>query len=319
MNSDKATLAEIVSKHYAAGGFMIDAVLTVPHSASESLAVVQNRLESVWKSMRSKSISRVLEEELGIVGSIRRLEVTLTANGWHPHYHVSFLCDWQKAKGIKGYTRDGALADAHALVAGQWSEAGKREGIKVCLFAQAAVAIVAAVDAAKAITYNAKNMGYETNTSDSLTPMDLLRIINQVNDPSAMYAAKRLFCEYAEVIKGKHTLSYLGTARTAKNEVNLSETRHSSSHDQEEHERLGVISPDGWSAVIKAQLREVVAQVSNREELATNILQAAVFFGHASIPSGWLTLAPEPEIKTVIDIKRKPPDKPFSKHHMGCT
>lgn len=301
MAEEKATIAEIVAGHYGAGGFMVDAVLTVPHTAGESLAKVLDRLESVWKSLRSKPIWRELANELGIVGCIRRLEVTLTANGWHPHYHVSFLCDWRAAKGIKGATRHAALADVHALVAGRWSEAGKREGIKVCLYAQAAVAIVAAVDAAKAVAYNAKNMGYGEG-NDSLTPMDLLRIIDQITDPAARYGAQRLFAEYATAIKGKHTLSHLGTARTAKAAIAVSKEEEVPSPD--EVERLGTISVDGWNAVVKGRLREAVAQVATREELVALILRAACIAGYTSIPAGWLTSAPA--TKTVIVVKSNP-------------
>lgn len=302
MAEEKATIAEIVAEHYGAGGFMVDAVLTIPHTAGESLAKVLDRLESVWKSLRSKPIWRDLANELGIVGCIRRLEVTLTANGWHPHYHVSFLCDWRAAKGIKGDTRHAALADVHALVAGRWSEAGKRAGIKVCLYAQAAVAIVAAVDAAKAVAYSIKNMGYGEGKDDSLSPMDLLRIIDQITDPAVTYAAKRLFAEYATAIKGKHTLSYLGTARAAKAAIAADEAEEAPSRD--EAERLGTISVEGWHAVVKGRLREAVAQVATREELATLVLHAASIAGYTSIPVGWLTLASA--TKTVIGVKSIP-------------
>lgn len=302
MAEEKATIAEIVAEHYGAGGFMVDAVLTIPHTAGESLAKVLDRLESVWKSLRSKPIWRDLANELGIVGCIRRLEITLTANGWHPHYHVSFLCDWLAAKGIKGDTRHAALADVHALVAGRWSEAGKRAGIKVCLYAQAAVAIVAAVDAAKAVAYSIKNMGYGEGKDDSLSPMDLLRIIDQITAPAVTYAAKRLFAEYATAIKGKHTLSYLGTARAAKAAIAADEAEEAPSRD--EAERLGTISVEGWHAVVKGRLREAVAQVATREELATLVLHAASIAGYTSIPVGWLTLASA--TKTVIGVKSIP-------------
>lgn len=300
MAQDRATIAAIIAEHYAAGGFLVDAVLTVPHTAGESLAMVLDRLESVWKSLRSKPIWRELADELGIVGCIRRLEVTLTANGWHPHCHVSFLCDWRTAKGIKGSTRHAALADVHALVAGCWAEAGVREGIKVSLLAQAAVAIVAAVDAAKAVAYSTKNMGYGEGKGDSLTPMDLLRIIDQIYDPMAVTNARQAFCEYAKAIKGKHVLSFLGIARAAKAEL----TEGSSEAPSCAVERLGTISSDGWSAVVKAGQREVIAQVTTRKELVAAVLRAAWFAGYASIPDGWLTLAAA--TKTVIGVKSAP-------------
>lgn len=294
MAEDRTTIAEMVGQHYAAGGFMIDAVFTVPHNSGEALSEVLGRLEQVWKSLRSKPIWRELTKGLGTIGCIRRLEVTLTNNGWHPHYHVSLLCDWRATTEIKGRNRHAALADAHALVAGRWAEAGKKAGIKVCLFAQAAVAIVDAVSAEKAVAYNAKNMGFG-GKADSLTPMDLLRVIDQIGDPAAIVAAKRLFAEYAEAIRGKHVLSLLGTARDMK---------ATAPKVKEAAERLGSISADGWGAVMAARLREEVAQVTTRERLAAIVLRAAIFGGYASIPTGWLTLTVE--TKTVIGVKSNP-------------
>ncbi len=296
MTQDKAAIAKMVGQHYAAGGFMVDAVFTVPHNSGETLSEVLGRLETVWKSLRSKPIWRELAKGLGVVGCIRRLEVTLTNNGWHPHYHVSLLCDWQETNEIKGRNRHAALADAHALVAGRWAEAGKKAGIEVCLFAQAAVAIVDAVSAEKAVAYNAKNMGFGGKAT-SLTPMDLLRVIDQIGDPAAIVAAKRLFTEYSEAIRGKHVLSLLGIARDMKATTTAPKVKEAA-------ERLGGISPDGWGAVMAAGLREEVAQVTTRERLAAIVLRAAIFGGYAAIPTDWLTLTME--TKPVIGVKSNP-------------
>ncbi|MDD2610949.1 MAG: hypothetical protein PHX60_14935 [Giesbergeria sp.] len=305
MEQEKAMLADFVTKHYADGGFMVDAVLTIPHAAGESLSDVQSRLELVWNSLRSKAIWRELSEYLGIVGSVRKLEVTLTSNGWHPHYHVSLLCNWAHSRGLRGFNRQTVLADAHAQVAASWARAGERSGIKVSLFAQAAVAIVAGVDAQKAIAYNAKNMGYG-GKSKSLTPMDLLRVVDQSTDPTAVCAARRLFSEYAAAVKGKHALSYLGTARVAKSKLSGKDKPPAAS--EPEYVRLGTISGDAWNAVVKAGQREAMAQVMTCEELMQAVLRAAHFAGFTFIPSGWLTFMPES--KTVIMVKCEPTSIP---------
>lgn len=300
MAEDKALLAEIVSQHYAAAGFMVDAVLTVPHRAGEALADVLDRLDTAWNALRSKPLWRQLSIELGIVGCIRRLEVTLGTNGWHPHYHVSFLCDWAFTKGIKGHTRHKAMDDAFSIVAGSWSDAGKRAGIAVCLYAQAAVTIIEAVDAAKAVAYNAKNMGF-AGKSSSLTPMDLLRIINQAAAPSVALAARKLFAEYANAIHGRHTMSYLGTAKEAKSSIKGKSTAPKS---LPKAEKLGTLSPIAWSAVVTGGLRWAVAQVTTRCELVALVLKAALLAGYSSIPVGWVMVTPES--KTVIDVKSMP-------------
>lgn len=303
MAKDQAMVSQIVKTHYTQGGFMVDAVFTVPHHAGESLVDVLKRLNDTWSALRSKAIWKTLSEDLGIVGCIRRLEVTLSANGWHPHFHVSFLCDWRTAKELRGHDRRSVLEDAYALVAGAWSSAGKKAGVKVSMAAQSAVAIIAAVDAAKAVAYNTKNMGFG-GKRDSLTPIDLLRIIVQISDPDAIRAAKRHFAEYASGIKGKHVLSYFGIARAAKAAIEDASTIPSSPVATE---RLGIISPTGWNAVIASKQREAVAQVRTREDLTKAVLTAAVYAGFLSIPQGWLIATGE--TKTVVDVKRAPAAK----------
>ena len=120
--------------------------------------------------------------------------------------------------------------------------------------------------------------------------------------PTTPKTAQRLFAEYATAIKGKHTLSHLGTARTSKAAIALDREEEAPSRD--EVERLGTISVDGWNAVVKGRLREAVAQVATREELVALVLRAACIAGYKSIPAGWLTLAPA--TKTVIGVKSIP-------------
>ena len=268
---------------------------------------VQLRLESlssfagirtVWRALRSKPLWRELENSLGAVGCIRRLEVTLTKNGWHPHLHVSFLCQGHTGIGERNESWVSALNDAHGSVAAIWAKAGLKAGVKVCLWAQAAVTVIATADAERAVAYNLKNMGLG-DKSDSFTPVDLLRLIDQVDDPAVIWAAKQLFNEYATAINGKHVLSLLGIARTLKGKA-LPPPRK-----QDESEQLGSISADGWRAVLSASLREKVAQVRTREELVALILRAATFCGHVAIPTGWLKVSGES--KSVIEIK-SPPD-----------
>ncbi len=297
MAQDQRLGQQIVGQHYAGGGFTVDAVLTVPHDHDDRLVDTLARLEAVWAALRSKPIWRQLTRDLGVVGHIRRLEVTLTKNGWHPHYHTSFLCDWRAAAEVRGRSRAAVLADVHALVAGAWADAGERLGLAISLHAQAAVALVDASDGVRAVTYNTKNFGYGSGKHDSLTPLDLLRIIDQGVDTVAEHAAKRLFVEYAEAIKGKHTLSFGGSARAAKADAEMPCIEAAEPVNED---RLGVIASAAWKTLVKAGLRETVAQVTTRGELAVTVLLAALWAGHTTTPGSWLTLT---ESKTVIRVK----------------
>lgn len=297
MAQDQHLGQQVVGRHYAGGGFTVDAVLTVPHGHDDRLADSLGRIDEVWAALRSKPVWHQLVRDLGVVGYVRRLEVTMTKNGWHPHFHTSFLCDWRAAEEVRGRSRAAVLADVHALMAGAWADAGRRLGMAVSLHAQAAVALVDASDGAKAVTYNTKNFGYGAGKRDSLTPFDLLRAVDQCADTVIVHAAKRLFAEYAEAIKGKHTLSFGGSARAAKGDASKPFIEEATPVSED---RLGIIASVAWKAVIKAGLRETTAQVTTRGELAATVLLAALWAGHATTPSGWLMLV---ESKTVIEVK----------------
>lgn len=289
MQKDKQSIMELVRHHYADGGWLIDAVFTIPHHENETLQAVLIRLEAVWREFRTKKIWKRIESELGIVGVVRRLEVTLGPNGWHPHLHVSMMCDPWDATELRATTRNLVLNDAFAILCSSWAQAGKKQGLSISMYAQSAVALVAGVDGEKAVAYNLKNMGY-ADKEHSFTPMDLLRICNQKKD-SCTQAAKRLFTEYAKAIQGKHVISRIGKARTvAGTQVQQSSTSVTP---------LGRLSPEAWCKLLGHGLREKLFRVRHFEDLQEVVQQAAALEGLKTYPLGWLWV---PSSRPVVKI-----------------
>jgi hypothetical protein len=72
--------------HVDAGGSALLATYTVPHARGEALLVVLGRLSDTWR----RYAVHAWRDVLGVhyVGSVRALEVTHGASGWHPHYHA---------------------------------------------------------------------------------------------------------------------------------------------------------------------------------------------------------------------------------------
>lgn len=301
MAKEQHIVSRIVHDHYQAGGILVDAVLTVPHRLYEPLSDVLDRVDSTWKSLRSPATWKHFAGQLGIVGCIRRLEVTLSANGWHPHLHVSFLCKLEDANEIKGHSWRTALDDAFYIVSAQWRQAGGKGGIAISEDAQAAVAIIGHVDAQRAVNYNTKNMGY-CKKPDSLTPMDLLRVVAQTDDGAVVHSAKRLFQEYADAIKGKHTLTYTGSAKAART------TAIKAADDvctEAVEKRLGAVSPDAWRTIVKTGFREALTVVKSRREMVAIVLCAALSAGHRGIPLEWMRLSFTVETKTVSRSRKR--------------
>ncbi|MDN2716860.1 protein rep [Janthinobacterium sp. SUN120] len=296
MAKEQQIVSRIVHDHYQAGGILLAAALTAPHQVYEPLSENLDQMESIWKCFRSPAIWKRFADKLGIVGCVRRLEVTLGANGWHPHLHVMFLCKSEQAKEITGHSWRTALDDAFHIVSTHWRQAGGKAGIIINENAQAAVAIIEHIDAQRTVNYNTKNMGC-CKKPNSLTPIDLLRVVAQSDNGSVTYAAKQLFKEYATAVKGKHTLTYSGSAKLSRNDAVKS--ADAASTDVVE-DKLGTISPDAWSAIIRAGLRGYLAVVKSRRELVAIVLRAALRSGHRHIPLRWMRLAFTAKTKTVI-------------------
>lgn len=60
---------------------------TVPHVVQEGLKTLCTGLLKAWTGFTSDRIGKAVRADLGLVGTIRNIEVTHGINGWHPHFH----------------------------------------------------------------------------------------------------------------------------------------------------------------------------------------------------------------------------------------
>lgn len=61
--------------------------VTVPHVRADALEPLLARLLTAWRSFTTGRVSARLRDAIGLVGTIRNIEVTHGENGWHPHFH----------------------------------------------------------------------------------------------------------------------------------------------------------------------------------------------------------------------------------------
>lgn len=74
--------------HRAAGGDTALLTLTTPHYLGDDLkGLLACQAQALRLFLGSRSFAS-LRRSLGLVGSVRVLEVTYGVNGWHPHYHI---------------------------------------------------------------------------------------------------------------------------------------------------------------------------------------------------------------------------------------
>ncbi|MET9929406.1 MULTISPECIES: hypothetical protein [Streptomyces] len=92
-DADKA-----ITEHVRRGGMVIFVTFTVRHWSNHDLEdLIRVQVGQVWKGLLqgrkwARSEPGNLRNRLGVVGTIRVLEVTVgQINGWHPHLHVAVL------------------------------------------------------------------------------------------------------------------------------------------------------------------------------------------------------------------------------------
>jgi hypothetical protein len=176
------------------------ATFTVRHSRWQSAEGLKKAVAASWKRVQQGRAWRTLKARFGIVGTIRALEVTNGASGWHPHLHVLAFT----ARPLPAEDQ-AALADA---LFARWQASVAREGAD-CLrkafdFREARGASGAAAYVAKwgAGAEVAKGATKDA-ASGQRSPWRLLRDYERGDR-----RAGALFIEYGKAFKGARHLTY---------------------------------------------------------------------------------------------------------------
>jgi hypothetical protein len=112
-----ADLGRLNDAHEKTGGRLYLVTLTLPHSEGDALKPLRRAVARAWQVVTRGAPWKRHRERLGIVGTVRALEVTHGRNGWHPHLHVAVYSrawepaelerfrDWLSAKWREAITR----------------------------------------------------------------------------------------------------------------------------------------------------------------------------------------------------------------------
>jgi len=84
-------LGELIKAHGEAGGSVYMTALTVPHGRFDDLKALRFTVSTIWRKVQAGKAWRDAKLKLGLVGTVRALEVTHGKNGWHPHLHLLFF------------------------------------------------------------------------------------------------------------------------------------------------------------------------------------------------------------------------------------
>jgi hypothetical protein len=92
---------------------------TVPHVVHDDLETLQARLLKAWRGFTTDRAGKAIRGDLGLVGTVRNVEVTHGANGWHPHFHCLVF-----------YRNDVDLVDIESRWSAHWQHVCVKAGLR---------------------------------------------------------------------------------------------------------------------------------------------------------------------------------------------
>lgn len=236
-----------MTMHKAKGGQVVLLTVTSPHQFTDSLPATLVNQAKAWDGFRKNRAGRRFFAALGTVGSIRALEVTHGANGWHPHFHLLIFVE----AGVD-------LLKAHRLAYVAWADECSKAGLGMPSFKHG----VSLQDGSHAEKYVSK-WGLENEITKShlkkaksggRSPFDLLRCYSKGDKQ-----AGALFVEYATHFKGKRQLVWSNGLKALfaieeATDLELAER-------EEERAEMGVeLSRDDWKIILNFDVRAEILE-----------------------------------------------------------
>lgn len=232
---------------------------TLRHNGGDHCDSLLEDILASYRRLKSGKRWINFERATGLVGSIRALEVTHGANGWHPHLHVLFVAkgkavDWQKVGRFLKARWRAVLAQNERTATFEHGvfvqEANKAVGDYVTKWGLDSEMTKAPVKQAR--------------TAEGRTPMQLLS--DFLNGDAK---AGALFREYALAFKGKRQLVW---SRGLRKLLNIGEEKTDDVLATEEREDailLATLTRAQWVIVLANDARGEVLEVANTGDADT--------------------------------------------------
>lgn len=195
--------------HRAAGGALYLLTLTLPHDEGDALKPLRKQVSRAWSNVTRGAPWKRWRERLGIVGTVRALEVTHGRNGWHPHLHVALYCAEVLADSVSReltefFARQWRRYVTERTPEGKVYRAPSAEH-GVTLQPLASAQYLTKMGLAGELTLSNTKEGREGHR----TPWQILRDLTRAAFTKGETGEDRqLWCEFARSIKGARQLTY---------------------------------------------------------------------------------------------------------------
>lgn len=285
----------LIAAHKAAGGSVYLLTLTFPHGPTDYLVELLDKLKVAERKFKAGKPWERLAERFGLVGTIRDLEATYGANGWHPHIHSLVFTE----------ARVDVDAFADAFYA-RWTAACDKAGLSTPSRANGVDVQEGDFAAAYVSKWGIENEMTKWHSKEgrggSFTPFDLLRVALHTSSKEARSAARLLFATYADAFKGRRQL-VATPALLKRYEVEMATDEEAADDIADDEVIFGALTPDGWRSVLGKKLRGQFVEAVRRSQGSFSQVAAYVsdVFGSGKVEQLLTELTPFP-------VPRKRPD-----------
>jgi hypothetical protein len=224
--------------------------LTVPHGLGDELGAMLDKMMVAWRKTTNDRVGRSIRAAIGLEGTVRALEVTDGANGFHPHFHVLLFISSNVTTDTVQQAYTGLWINA--CVKAGLPPPSPKHGIRVD-------------DGSYAAAYASK-WGLESEMTkghakkgkhDSMTPWDMLRCYLSTK----CERSRKRFMVYIEAFTGRRQLYWSNglKAKLGVGEVSDEELVH---EQKEDASLLAELTDDQWRAILHTKSEAALLQVA---------------------------------------------------------
>jgi len=252
----RVELAAAIATAQAMGWSVFLLTLTVPHGLGDDVAVILDQMMKAWAKLNQGRAGESLRGSIGLQGTVRALEVTHGANGFHPHFHALLFLEGE-------LTPD----QVQAIVSPRWQTVAVRSGLPMPSDAHGC-----RVDGGeKAAAYVAKGSGWgleseltkghqKRGKAGSRTPWDLLR-----DYLDGDRASGGLFRVYAEAFHGRRQLYWSNGLKKRLSVCDMTDEELANRPEETPALLLAQLTDSQWSAVRRLHFESAVLDLAEAD------------------------------------------------------
>jgi hypothetical protein len=246
----RSELKRVFDAHLSAGGQCTMFTLTFSHAKTDRLNDLLISLAKAMNSFRSGKRYNNLRQDMGLIGSVRAMEITYGQNGWHPHIHLLNFHSRRLEPWDYKEIEDRIFDMWEGATAKQGLSINRKYGVKVDNADQAEYYIGKWGDLVrKTPSWDVDSEMTKAHTKkgrqDGLTPFDFLRAV--VEDGDVTYQDQ--FREYVDAVKGKTQL-YWSRGLKQMFEIDDKSDEEVVNEKIEEADLLGGLSHTDWRYIL---------------------------------------------------------------------